>query len=102
MITEQDLKNTKIFNITDLNFKKGSITQQELIKIAIGYLKQFHKLFKDLEIKIKDFKGDYSLLNSYVYLLNIGCLIELTKQDKKSFYFYENREYYIKNCEVLK
>ena len=57
---------------------------------------------KDLEVKIKDFKCSYALLNSYVYLLNIGCLIELTKQNKKSFYFYENREHYIKNCEVLK
>ena len=102
MITETDLKNTKIFNIIDLDFKQGSITQTELKKIAIGYLKQFHKIGIDTELKISDLKGYCSLLNCYVYLLNIGCKIELTKQDKKSFYFYENRNHYINNCGVLK
>jgi len=96
MITEEQIKQTELFFITDLNYNKGSVNKKELIKIAIKNLKDFHKLNIDKEILIKDFKGVYGLLNSYIYLLNIG--FEITPQeDNKRFY-----SPYIKKMDILK
>lgn len=86
MTTEQELKKTDLFYIRNpFNMTIGSINKKELMQLAIKNLKGFHKIGIDKELLIKDLKGKYSLLNSYVYLLNIGFTIEIQKEKKRIY-----------------